>query len=206
MENVLFGGGLALAAALQPGPLQAFLISRVVARGWRHTLPACMAPLLSDGPIALVAIVVVGRLPLAAQQGLRAAGGVLLLYLAWRAFREWRAPASLPQVSTPRTLVEAVLVNLLNPNPYLAWALILGPAVVAAWRHDPGHAFALVASFYVTMVLTLGLFVFLVGGVRLLGPRRQQALVGVSAALLALLGVLLLAASIGESWAGPTAG
>lgn len=54
VENVFLGSGLAFAAAVQPGPLQAFLVSRVVARGWRHTLPACIAPLLSDGPIALL--------------------------------------------------------------------------------------------------------------------------------------------------------
>lgn len=199
-ENVILGGGLAFAAAVQPGPLQAFLVSRVVARGWRHTLPACVAPLLSDGPIALLAIGVVGRLPPAAQHLLRAGGGVLLLYLAVRAFREWREPAASPPVSAPRTVVEAVLVNVLNPNPYLAWALILGPAVVAAWRHDPAHAFGLVASFYLTMILTLGAFVFLMGAVGFLTPRRRRALVGASAALLAVLGVLLLAAAVREGW------
>jgi threonine/homoserine/homoserine lactone efflux protein len=202
VENVLLGSGLAFAAAVQPGPLQAFLVSRVVARGWRHTLPACVAPLLSDGPIAFLAIAVVGRLPPMAQQVLRAGGGVLLLYLAMRAFREWREPATRSSVSAPRTAFEAVLVNLLNPNPYLAWALVLGPAAVAAWRHGPAHAFGLVASFYVTMILTLAAFVFLVGAVRWLTPTRRHALVGASAALLGILGVLLLVAAARESWGG----
>ena len=199
VENLLLGSSLAFAAAVQPGPLQAFLVSRVVARGWRHTLPACLAPLLSDGPIAVLAIVVVGRLPPAAQQVLRAGGGVLLLYLAMRAFREWREPATSSRDSAPQTVFQAVLVNLLNPNPYLAWALILGPAVVAAWSHDPGHAFALVASFYVTMLLALAAFVLLIGAARFLNPRRQRALVGASAVLLAALGMLLLATAMRES-------
>ena len=206
LESVLLGSGLAFAAAVQPGPLQAFLLSRVVARGWRHTLPACLAPLLSDGPIAILAIAIVGRLPPAAQQVLRAAGGGLLLYLAVRAFREWREPATPQRDSAPQTVLQAALVNLLNPNPYLAWALILGPAVVGAWGHSPANGVALVLSFYVTMVVTLAALVFLAGAARFLSPRRQRALVGASAVLLAALGILLLAVAIRDLLGGMASG
>jgi threonine/homoserine/homoserine lactone efflux protein len=199
LESILLGSGLAFAAAVQPGPLQAFLLSRVVARGWRHTLPACLAPLLSDGPIAILAILIVGRLPPAAQTVLRAAGGVLLLYLALRAFRDWREPATQHRDSAPRTVLQAVLVNLLNPNPYLAWALILGPAVVAAWRHGPANAVGLVLAFYATMVATLAALVVLMGTARFLSPGRRRALVGASAVLLAALGILLLAAAVRDA-------
>jgi threonine/homoserine/homoserine lactone efflux protein len=155
---------------------------------------------LSDGPIALLAIVVVGRLPPPAQQVLRASGGLLLLYLALRAFREWREPDTSGNVSAPRTVFEAVLVNVLNPNPYLAWALILGPAVVGAWHANPVYAFGLVGSFYTTMLLTLATFVCLIGTARFLDTRRRYALVGVSAILLAFLGVLLLATAMQDVW------
>src|SRR5512147_2464274 len=93
LEYLLLGGGFALAAAAQPGPLQAFLLSRVAERGWKPTLPAALAPLLSDGPIALLAVFVLGRLPRTLAHALGAAGGLLLLYLAWSAFREWRREA-----------------------------------------------------------------------------------------------------------------
>lgn len=198
VENVLLGSGLAFAAAVQPGPLQAFLVSRVVASGWRHTLPACVAPLLSDGPIALLALLAVGRVPPTAQHVLRASGGLLLLYLAARAFRQWREPTSSPPASAPRTLFEAVLVNLLNPNPYLGWALVLGPAVLAAWRRNPGWALGFVLSFYATMLVTLAGFVFLLGTTRFLEPGRRRALVGASALLLAALGFVLLVAGLRE--------
>jgi threonine/homoserine/homoserine lactone efflux protein len=74
VESALLGGSLAVAAAIQPGPLQAFLVSRVVASGWKHTLPACFAPLVSDGPIAALAIVAVGQIPPTAQH----------VFAAWR--------------------------------------------------------------------------------------------------------------------------
>jgi len=193
LQYILLGGGLAFAAAIQPGPLQAFLLSRVAVAGWKRTLPACLSPLLSDGPIALLALLVLGQLPAAFQQVLRAAGGVLLLYLAWVAFRQWRNPGQADSHgSAPRTLLQAALVNVLNPNPYLGWALVLGPSVVSAWHQHPANAVALIVAFYGTMVAMLALFIILVGTARFLGPRGQRVLVGLSALVLAILGAYLL--------------
>ena len=197
LENLLIGAGFAFAAAIQPGPLQAFLISRVTATGWRRTLPACLSPLLSDPPIALLVLLVLGQLPAIVQHLLRASGGGLLLYFAWAAFREWRHPSATDSHrSAPQTLLEAVLVNVLNPNPYLGWALVLGPAVLAAWHEQPSNALALVGAFYGTMVAMLALFILLVGTVRFLGPRGQRALVAASACALAGLGTYLLVTGV----------
>jgi hypothetical protein len=63
-----------------------------------------------------------------------------------------------------------------------------------------------VLSFYVTMVGTLAALVFMAGAARFLSPKRQRALVGASAILLAALGVLLLAVAIRESLGGMTSG
>ena len=193
LENFLLGGGLAFAATVQPGPLQAFLISRVAATGWRHTLPACLSPLLSDVPIALLVLLVLGQLPAIAQHLLRASGGCLLLYFAWVAFHQWRHPAEPDKrPSAPRTLLEAVLVNLLNPNPYLGWALVLGPSAIRAWHEHPAHAIALVGTFYGAMTAMLALFILLVGTASALGARVQRGLLAASAIALAGLGTFLL--------------
>jgi threonine/homoserine/homoserine lactone efflux protein len=204
LKYLLLGSGFAFAAAIQPGPLQAFLLSRVAATGWRRTLPACLAPLLSDGPIALLALLVLGQLPPPFQRILRGGGGLLLLYLAWVAFRQWRNPAEPgSHGSAPRTMLEAALVNLLNPNPYLGWALVLGPLTVSAWHEHWAYAVALVAAFYGTMVAMLAAFILLVGTARFLGPRGQHALLGVSAVVLAGIGVYLLVSALsGPSGAG----
>jgi threonine/homoserine/homoserine lactone efflux protein len=197
LNYILLGSGLAFTAAIQPGPLQAFLLARIAASGWRRTLPACFSPLISDGPIALVSLLVLGELPEFLQQILRGAGGLLLMYLAWTAFRKWRNPERpTPAVSAPRTMLQAALVNLLNPNPYLGWALVLGPSVLTAWQETPADGIALLAAFYITMVATLAGFVFLVGTTRFLGPRVQRAIAGLSALVLAGLGVYLLISSV----------
>jgi len=199
LQYLLLGGGFAFAAVVQPGPLQAFLLARATSEGWRRTLPAAFAPLVSDGPIAALVLLLLGQLPATGQQALRAAGGVLLLYLAWDAFREVRAATDAPgpaRGSSPKTLLQAATVNLLNPNPYIGWALVMGPAAVAAWRQSAMHAVALIAAFYGVMVVGLAGFIVLASTARLLPPRGQRALALASAAVLAALGVYQLATSV----------
>lgn len=158
-------------------------------------LPACFAPLLSDGPIALVSVLLLSRITSSFQVALRAAGGALLLSFAAAALREWREPDA-SGGSAPRTLVQAVLVDLLNPNPYLAWGLVLGPAVAAAWREAWIRAVAFVGAFYGTMCAAMAGFVLVAGTSDQLGPRARRALLLVAAALLAGLGLRLLASSV----------
>jgi len=199
LEHLILGAGFAFAAVLQPGPLQAFLLTRAVRAGWKRTLPAAFSPVLSDVPIALLVLLVLGRLPSSGQQVLQAAGGVLLLCLAWASVRQLRSTAALPQPapdSAPRTLLQATAVNLLNPNPYLGWAFVLGPAAITAWRQSPVLAVALVTAFYGVMVAGLALFIFAASTARLLPPRARRTLVLLSAILLAALGVHLLVASV----------
>jgi threonine/homoserine/homoserine lactone efflux protein len=197
-EYLLVGCGFAFAAAVQPGPLQTFLLSSVAQKGWQRTLPACFAPILSDGPIALLALLVLNRFPETLSRILQAAGGIFLVYLAWASYRQWRRqtkPESVSNDSAPRTLLQAVTVNILNPNPYLGWSLVLGPAVLAAWHKSPTNALLLIIAFYATMVTVLACTILLFGTTGFLKPGGRRALILVSAAALAVLGVYQLVAS-----------
>jgi threonine/homoserine/homoserine lactone efflux protein len=95
----------------------------------------------------------------------------------------------------PRTLLQAATVNILNPNPYLGWSLVLGPAVLVAWLKSPWNAVALIVAFYTTMVVALACTILLFGTTRLLGPGGRRALILMSAVALAALGVYQLAAA-----------
>ncbi len=198
-EYIAIGGGFAFAAAIQPGPLQAFLLSSVARRGWKSTLPASFAPLISDGPIALLALLVLNQIPPFMMQALQAGGGIFLLYLAWASYREWQHPEKVnigTMESAPRTLLQAVTVNILNPNPYLGWSLVLGPAFLAAWKQDPASGIALILSFYATMISVTACIIVLFGATTLLKPHLRRGLILGSAALLAGLGVYLIFAGV----------
>jgi threonine/homoserine/homoserine lactone efflux protein len=171
----------------------------VAQRGWRHTLPAALSPLLSDGPIILVVLLVLTRMPDATSSVLQAAGGVLLLYFAWTSYREWRrgpVVETKAKGSAPRSLLEATGVNLLNPNPWLGWSLVMGPALIAAWGQSPAVAFAFLASFYSVMVGMTALIILLLGTTSFLSPPLRHSLLLVSAILLGGLGIYRLVLSV----------
>ena len=200
LKYILIGSGFAFAAAVQPGPLQAFYLSRVASSGWRKTLPASLAPVISDGPIAVLILLVLHRLPEGFENYLKAAGGILLLYFAVKTFGEWRRGnegTGKEAQSAPRTLFQAVAVNAVNPGPYLGWSLILGPAFLEAWQQTPAYAVALVTAFYVTMVVSLALFILLLGTTTFLGPRGRRGLLLMASAALAGLGIYQLVSAIG---------
>jgi len=186
---LIMAGGYAFASAVQPGPFLAYLVSQSLTHGWRRTLPAAFAPFLSDGPIIVVVLFILTRLPPAMLIYLRLAGGVFLLYLAYGAFRSWRTfrtDESLPPTAGGQTVMKAALVNLLNPGPWLAWSLVLGPLLLKAWDQSATHGIAMLAGFYSVMVLSLMGIIIIFGVARQAGPRLTRALVGLSA--LALLG------------------
>jgi len=188
VQGLAFG----FAAAMQPGPLQTYLMSRALHHGWHKTLPAVFAPLVSDGPIALLSIVVLSTLPLLWERLLQAAGGLFLLYLAFGTFKTWRDfNGSSPKTagSGGMNLMKAVVINLLNPNPYLGWMLVLGPLLLRGWREAPTNGIALIIGFYGTMIIGGSAIVLLFASARVFGPRLNRALLGLSAVGLLLLGL-----------------
>jgi len=169
------GVGFAFAAAVQPGPFQAFVIAETLRRGARRAWPAAFAPLVSDAPILLVCLTMLSRVPPSLVRVLHLAAAVYLAYLAWGAYRTWRRsretafdPAA-SAGSSSGTLFKAAAVNFLNPNPWLGWSLVMGPLLLDGWAAAPPHGVALVAGFYVTMVACqLGL-ILLVSSARRFG-------------------------------------
>jgi threonine/homoserine/homoserine lactone efflux protein len=181
LHYLLIGFTFAFAAAIQPGPLQAYVVSQTLSHGWRRTWPAAFAPLLSDAPIALIAL---GALHFAAAwllSVLQCAGGLFLLYLATRAFQSWRTYGARPGTEGRGSLIKAAVVNVLNPNPYLGWSLVMGPLFLRAWQEAPRNAAALLLGFYATMVATTMGIILLFAAAAGLGPRVNRILVGFSA-------------------------
>jgi threonine/homoserine/homoserine lactone efflux protein len=154
---------------------------------------------VSDGPIALLVLLIIHRVPDLLSHGLQIAGGILLLYLGWGSYKTWQANQPLEMQASddqPSSLLQATAVNLLNPNPYLGWSLVLGPAAIKAWDINPLYAVGLVAAFYITIILGNATIIALLGTTTLLSARARRTLVLLSAVTLAILGTYQLAAGI----------
>jgi threonine/homoserine/homoserine lactone efflux protein len=202
MVNYLLQGAvLGLAAAAQPGPFQVYLLSQVAQNGWRRTMPAALAPLVSDGPIILLGLLVLNQVPEWMQRGLSIAGGLFILYLALgagrSAWQQWRklqlASAEVEPIPTStQSLWRAALMNALNPNPYIYWSLVTGPILLRGWEIDPIYGVGFVGGFYGTMVASLAGLILVFGQARRSGPRLSTILLGFSAILLAGFGAYQL--------------
>ena len=192
------GAALGLSATATPGPLQAFLISRSIQDGWKRTLPATLAPLLSDGPIVVLVLLALTQLPAEFIRILRIVGGGYVIFLAWRTYLSFRGyPTRPPAPETNRkTLLQAMGINLLNPNPYIFWSLVAGPIVLQGWAIHPTLAVGFVAGFYGIFILSSALLVVLFAITRNLGPRVVRALLGTSAMALLAFGLYQIAQGV----------
>ena len=202
---VVLGMTYAFAASVQPGPLQAYLVSQALRHGWRRALPGALSPVVSDGPIIVLVLLVLTRVPPVLIQILRCAGGAFLVWLAFGAYRSWRdydPDAAAGGGTGSRSLLGATLVNLMNPGPYLGWSLIMGPLLLKAWHEAPANGIALVVAFYAVMVLSQAAIILLFATPGRAGPRLTRNLIGVSALALAGLGAWQLWWGLRPLWAG----
>lgn len=190
---ILQGIGYGLTAAAQPGPFQTYLISQTLLKGWKKTLPAALAPLISDGPIIALCLFVLSQVPPWFQRFLYLAGGLFILYLAYGAYKSWRTfELALPSIETQQSIFKAALINALNPNPYIFWSLVTGPILLASWRQTPAHGLGFMLGFYLAMILSFSIFVVVFGSTRQLGPKVNRALLGTSAIALFCFGLYQL--------------
>lgn len=203
---IIQGLTLGLSAAASPGPFQAFLLSRTLAHGWRRTLPLIAAPLLSDGPIILLVLVVLTRIPAWFLELIQLGGGLFLVYLAWVTFRAARAPETTASPPAGGGLLNAALVNGLGPGPWLYWSLITGPILLDAARRSTLWAAGFMLAFYAGNLGLNAVLVLLFGTARQLGPRARRGLAFASAAALLGFGVYqLLSGLLAVAASGPGA-
>ncbi len=185
---LMIGVVYAFTAAAQPGPYQTYIVSQSVTAGWRRTWPAAFAPLLSDGPVAALVLVILVQVPKVLVSVLQLGGGVFLLFLAAGSFGAWRrfSAETKPELrSGAQSLLKATLVNLLNPNPYIGWSLVMGPLAVKAWHEGGLRALALLAGFYTTMIAVTVAIIVAASALGGIGERVRRMVLGMSAVALA---------------------
>ena len=195
IHYLIFGLTYAFAAAVQPGPFQTYIISQTLSRGWKRTLPAAFAPLISDVPIIILTLLLLSQVGDGFFQFLHCGGGIFLLYLSSRSFVAWRnfnTDQTVDVKSSQQTLLNAALVNVLNPNPYIAWSLIMGPLFLKGWREAPINGISLLLAFYCTMIITMAGIIMLFAFARNLGPRVNRISLGLSVIALACFGIYQL--------------
>ncbi|HKY54885.1 MAG TPA: LysE family transporter [Anaerolineales bacterium] len=191
LQGMIYG----FSAAVQPGPFQTYLISQALLKGWKSSLLAALAPLVSDGPIIALCLIVLSQVPQSLERFLYIASGLFILYLAYSSYKSWKNfDTKLPEAETrtQQSLWKAALMNMLSPGPYIFWSLVTGPILIRGWREAPLYSVIFMLGFYALMILSLCAIIFLFGSARQLGPKVNRSLLGISAIALFCFGLYQL--------------
>lgn len=181
------------------GPLHNLLMNVTLTHGWRHGLLIALSPLLTDGPIIVLMLVVLRQLPDGAARYLQIIGGLAILWIAWRGWLAYQRGADqtdpspdAPADTSRDTIVKGMILNFLNPAPYIFWGTVLGPMLLEAVAESAAHVAAFFLGFYGTFVGLMAIFVFIFDRLRRLDPRFTRALSLMSVGIMVLLGLSFL--------------
>jgi len=154
LEYLVSGALFGLAGGFGPGPLMTLVITETLQNGSREGFKVAVAPLITDGPIMVVTLLLMDRLADAGMiLGIVSLVGAVVVFRMGIDTARAAAP-SLTAGEAPRhALVRGAIVNALNPHPYVFWIAVGAPTVLRA-RSDTGSlgAIAFVAGMYVCLV------------------------------------------------------
>lgn len=192
------GISLGFAAGSIPGPLHTFLIKETLLRGGSKSIIIILAPFTADLPLILLMVLVLDRLPDGIIRILQIVGGLFILTLARGAWRQARTAHLLlenPSESNSSvriTFWRALLVNWLNPAPYIFWGTVNGPLLVKGLDQSLLHGLAFLAAFYGTFMVIMVGVVVVFHAARRLDARLVRGMVQFSALVLFFFGLSLI--------------
>lgn len=195
MDAVLFAVSLGLFSGISPGPLMTVVITASLERGFRAGALTAIAPLLTDLPVVLISLLVLGQVPGWFLSAVTVAGGLFVSHIGAKTVRDAgtvRQPELTRQASR-RDLARGAAVNLLSPHPWLFWFTVGSPFMIQRWSIARWEAIAFLVVF---VALLVGCKLALAWGVshgrRLLGTAWYRRLLTGCGLLLIGFGLVLL--------------
>ncbi len=141
-----------LAGGLSPGPLTALVVGQTVRFGLKEGCTVALAPVITDGPLIVLAALAVGSLAHYTWM-ISAIAFIGAFFLIWLAYETLTAPAiAIDDDAEPQSLRKSLLTNILNPHPYLFWLTVGGPVVVDAYGRGWSALGVFLAAFFVSIV------------------------------------------------------
>jgi threonine/homoserine/homoserine lactone efflux protein len=194
---------LGLGAGITPGPLLGLIINETLRGGWQAGVLVALAPLIADAVIIGLTFTVLLQLPSFVFPLLGIIGGCYVIFMGWETLRT-ASTVSLPMTGQAEnaentqnarsSLYKGLMVNMLNPHPYLFWLTVGGPLISRLSEQSAWSAIvAFLGGFYGCLVgskIVLAVFIH-TGRTRLQGRGYRLAL-QVSGMLLLLFGGMLV--------------
>jgi len=154
MLNLLAAGTtLGLSAGFAPGPLLTLVLSETLQYGVKAGIKVAVAPILTDLPIILLTLFILAKLSyFQTALGLIAlGGGCFIIYLGYTNLRIKDVTIDLTDIK-PISLRKGILVNAMNPHPYLFWLTVGAPLTMKAMQQGALTVTVFIGSFYLCLV------------------------------------------------------
>ncbi len=163
LSGIVFG----LSAGLSPGPLLTLLVSQTLQYGFKEGIKIAIAPLITDLPIILLTSGILSSLfNIQSLFGIISIlGGLFLFYLGYESIT-FQGIKMNPNQKKPQSFRKGILVNFLNPNPYLFWLSIGTPTILKAAHINPWISILFIFFFYICLIGTKFIIVVLIGKYR----------------------------------------
>jgi len=146
---------LSSALWVAPGPLLTLVITQTLRHNVKEGILTATAPVLTDVPIILISFLILNELSdFGVVLGLiTAIGGGYVFYLSYETITTGpiKIKIEAPQIQ-PRSLRKGVLVNALNPHPYLFWATVGVPFILKVRGENPYAAWIFILSFFSLLI------------------------------------------------------
>ena len=190
-EYILSAFIFGLTAGFKPGPLGILVIQQTLTHGLKYGIRASLAPIITDGPIIVVALFILTQFKdIALFIGiLSAIGGLYLLWLSLKILKLKEINIS-KSLGTPTSLATAIKVNLLSPHPYLFWVTVGGAYLT---RGDRTESIVFVTVAIGTLVISKMVVAWVASHFReLLDSQAYLWVMRILGGLLSIFGFLLL--------------
>lgn len=203
------GTALGMFAGIIPGPFLALVAATALRRGLGDGLKTALVPLITETPVLLLSVLVLTQLSPPLLRWIGIAGGLLILYMAWRV--ETDARDATPTQAADESLIghyfRVAAVGLLSPSPWVFWFIIAGPLFLTRWHQSWVHGVVFLAAFFAFFVGMMMLVAWAAssGRERLSQTWYRRALRG-TGVLLAILGTILVWQSVEgnfQEWVQP---
>lgn len=202
IELLTSGAGFGFTAGSIIGPLQTYLINETLLKGWQRSVIIAFSPLFTDAPIIFLMVVVLNQLSQNAIGLLQIVGGLYILTLVRPTWKQAQQPPDLNdtmQMGSPRqSLGRAMMINWLNPGPYLFWGTVLGPLLVSGLEKSMLHGLMFMLGFYGAFIGILIGLTLLFTRLRYLDKRYVGYMMRVTVLILFLFGLRLVFQGIGK--------
>ena len=154
MINFLtIGTILGLSAGFAPGPLLTLVISETLQHDIKSGVKVALAPIITDFPIIILTLFILAKLSNFHNilGIISLTGGLVILFMGYESIRTKGVELNL-QETKPKSLTKGILVNALNPHPYLFWLSVGAPTMTKAMNQSIIATLAFIFSFWGLLV------------------------------------------------------